>query len=63
MNTRRSYMFAHDQDDFAEAPINARRPGSYDILYVASANDNVKSKPSPECWDSFPWLVANGFIS
>ena len=45
MNTRRSYMSAHKQDDFAEAPVNARRPGSYEILYVAPANDNAKSKP------------------
>ena len=63
MNTCRSYMFAHNEDDFAEAPANARRPGSYEILYVAPANDNAESKPSPECWDSFRWLVANGFIS
>jgi hypothetical protein len=63
VNTRRSYMSAHKQDDFAEAPLNARRPGSYEILYVAPANDNAKFKPSPECWDSFRWLVANGFIS
>ena len=65
MNTRRSYMSAHKQDDFAEAPVNARRPGSYEILYVAAANDNAKSKPSAavQCWDSFRWLVANGFIS
>ena len=56
-------MFAHNEDDFAEAPANARRPGSYEILYVAPANDNAESKPSPECWDSFRWLVANGFIS
>jgi hypothetical protein len=59
-------MFAHKQDDFAEAPVNARRPGSYEILYVAPANDNAKSKPSlavGKCWDSFRWLLANGFIS
>ena len=65
VNTRRSYMSAHKQDDFAEAPVNARRPGSYEILYVAPANDNAKSKPGAavQCWDSFRWLLANGFIS
>jgi hypothetical protein len=65
VNTHRSYMFAHKQDDFAEAPVNARRPGSYEILYVAPANDNAKSKPSlaVKCWGSFRRLLANGFIS
>jgi hypothetical protein len=63
VNTCRSYIFAHKQDDFAEAPKDARRSGSHEILYVAPANDNAKSMPSPECWDSFRWLVANGFIS
>jgi hypothetical protein len=63
MDARRSYMLAHKQDDFAEAPKDAHRSGSYEILYVAPANDNAESKPSPECWDSFRWLVANGFIS
>jgi len=65
MDARRSYMLAHKQDDFAEAPKDAHRSGSYEILYVAPANDNAKSKPGPavQCWDSFRWLVANGFIS
>jgi hypothetical protein len=65
VNTSRSYIFSHKQDDFAEAPKDARRSGSYEILYVAPANDNAKSKPglAVQCWDSFRWLVANGFIS
>ena len=53
MNTCRSYMFAHNEDDFAEAPANARRPGSYEILYVAPANDNARASLSVRCWNLF----------
>jgi len=62
VNTRRSYMFAHKQDDFAEAPVNARRPGSYEILYVAPANDNAKAGLWVRCWNLFRRLAAmHGF--
>jgi hypothetical protein len=55
-------MFAHKQDDFAEAPVNARRPGSYEILYVAPANDNAKAGLWVRCWNLFRRLAAtHGF--
>jgi hypothetical protein len=64
VNTRRSYVLAHNQDDFAEAPVNVRRPGSYEILYAAPANDNAKAKAglSMRCLNLFRRLVAmHGF--
>jgi len=53
MDARRSYMLAHKQDDFAEAPKDAHRSGSYEILYVAPANDNARASLSVRCWNLF----------
>ena len=60
MDTRRSYYLAHRQDDFAEAPADARTPESYEILYAAPANDNSPTKAglSARCWNLFRRLVA-----
>jgi hypothetical protein len=60
VDTRRSYYLAHRQDDFAEAPADARPLESYDILYAAPANDNSPTKAglSARCWDLFRRLVA-----
>jgi hypothetical protein len=61
-NTRRSYMLAHKQDDFAEVPKDARRSGSCEILYVVPANDNAKAGLSMRCWNLFRRLAAmHGF--
>ena len=51
MDTRRSYYLAHRQDDFAEAPADARRLVSYEILYATPANDNslTKARLSVRC--------------
>jgi hypothetical protein len=51
-------MLAHKQDDFAEAPKDAHRSGSYEILYVAPANDNARASLSVRCWNLFRRLTA-----
>lgn len=64
MDARRCYMLAHKQDDFDEGPVDARRLGSYEIPYVAPANDNAKAKAglSVRCWSFFRRLAAmHGF--
>jgi hypothetical protein len=60
VDTRRSYYLTHRQDDFAEAPADARPLESYEILYAAPANDNSPTKAglSARCWNLFRRLVA-----
>jgi hypothetical protein len=60
VDTRRSYYLAHRQDDFAEAPADARRLVSYEILYATPANDNSLSKArlSARCRSFFRHLIA-----
>ena len=60
MDTRRSHYLAHRQDDFAEAPADARTLESCEILYAAPANDNSPTKAGlpARCWNLFRRLVA-----
>jgi len=60
VDMRRSYYLAQRQDDFAEAPADARTLESYEILYAAPANDNspTKARLSARCWNLFRRLVA-----
>ena len=60
MDTRRSYYLAHRQDDFAEAPADARRLVAYEILYATPANDNslTKARLSMRCGSFFRHLIA-----
>jgi hypothetical protein len=60
VDTRRSYYLAYRQDDFAEAPADARRLESYEILYATPANDNslIKARLSVRCWNLFRRLIA-----
>jgi hypothetical protein len=60
VDTRRSYYLAYRQDDFAEAPADARRLESYAILYATPANDNllIKARLSVRCWNLFRRLIA-----
>jgi hypothetical protein len=66
MDARRSYTLAYKQDDFDEALRDTCRPGSYEILYVAPANDNAKTRVrlSVRCRNLFRRLAAvHGFTS
>jgi hypothetical protein len=53
-------MVAHKQDDFAETPVDGRRSGSYEIMYVPPANDNAKGRAglSVRFWNLFRRLTA-----
>jgi hypothetical protein len=60
VDTRRSYYFAHRQDDFAEVPADVPRLGTDEILYATPANDNspIKAKLSVRCGNLFRRLFA-----
>jgi len=64
VDARRSYYLACRQDDFAEAPADLRTLESYEILYVAPANDNSldQSGLSVRCWNLFRRLVAIAWL-
>jgi hypothetical protein len=60
VDTRRSYYLAHRQDDFGEAPAEARMLASCEILCATPTNDNLLSKVrlSAHWWKLFRRLVA-----
>jgi hypothetical protein len=59
VDTRRSYYLACRQDDFAEAPGDARALDSCEILYATPANDNSLTQVRlwARCWNLFRRLV------
>jgi hypothetical protein len=51
VDTRRSYYLAHRQDDFGEAPAEARMLASCEILCATPANDNL----GDEAIEAYVW--------